>query len=145
MKFSGKKIISVAAVALISATLITGDVFASKYRSIISGFFGCTEQIDGDKTTIDEGAKTGDQLVRKMANEGVVLLRNEKNKVGRQTLPLPSTTKKINIFGWYATDSGFLLAGNGSGRSYVHKDNKVTLLGAFKEAGIEYNQEIIDI
>ena len=145
MKVSGKKIISIAAIALITATIVTGDVFAGKYRSIISGFFGCTEQIDGDKTTIDEGAKTGDQVVRKIANEGVVLLRNEKNKIGRQTLPLPATTKKINIFGWYATDSGFLLAGNGSGRSYVHKDNKVTLLGAFKEAGFEYNQEIIDI
>lgn len=97
MKFSGKKIISVATVALISATLITGDVFASKYRSIISGFFGCTEQIDGDKTTIDEGAKTGDQLVRKMANEGVVLLRNEKTKLGVKLYHYHLPLKKLTF------------------------------------------------
>lgn len=144
MKKTGK-IISVCSVALISAALIVGDVFAGYYRSIISTFFGCTEQIEGDKTQVEEGAKSGDEVVRKIANEGVVLLKNEKNKSGKPTLPLAKNNRKINVFGWGATDAGFLLAGNGSGKSVSHEENKVTLLDAFKASGFEYNEEIIGI
>lgn len=144
MKKTGK-ILSICSVALLSTAIIVGDVFAGYYRSIISGFFGCNEQVEGDVNKVDEGAKSGDQVVRKIANEGVVLLKNDNNKLGKPTLPLEKNNRKINIFGWGATDDGFLLAGNGSGKSVSHPDNKVTLLKAFEESGFEYNKEVIDI
>lgn len=145
IKVKPVQIIVVAIIAVIAIALIVGDVIAYSYAPIISGFFGSNEQIGGDAAAIEEAAKSGDELVRKIGNEGVVLMKNEDGEDGKPTLPLPENEKKINIFGWGATDSGFLLAGNGSGRSYVHPDNKLTLLGAFEEAGFEYNQEIIDI
>lgn len=138
-------LIAVCVLAVLMIALIVGDCFAYRYSSIISGFFGSNEQLNADQGKVDEAAKTGDEVVRKLANEGVVLMKNEANKEGKNTLPLPATTRNINIFGWGATDSGFLLSGNGSGRSYVHPDNKVTLLKAFKDSGFTYNQEIIDI
>lgn len=144
MKKTGK-ILSILSITLISAAIVVGDVFAAEYAPIISTFLGCTEQIEGDNHKVEEGAKSGDEVVRKIANEGVVLLRNENNKLGKPTLPLDKNNRKINVFGWGATDDGFLLAGNGSGKSVSHKDNKVTLLQAFKENGFEYNEEVIDI
>lgn len=147
MKGFGKvgKIVTLSIMIAVSAALIVGDAFAVKYAPVISGFFGTAEQIGGDDALIEQGAKNGDEVVRKLANEGVVLMKNGLNKSGKPTLPLPEETKKINIFGWGATDSGFLLSGNGSGRSYVHEDNKVTLLQAFKQSGFEYNDEVIKI
>lgn len=140
-----KRIISLSAIGLMTAGIAIGDYFASYYRSIISTFLGCAEQIEGDHSKVEEGAKSGDEVVRKIANEGVVLLRNENNKEGKPTLPLASSQRKVNVFGWGATDDGFLLAGNGSGKSVSHKDNKVTLLQAFQKAGFTYNEEVISI
>lgn len=143
-----KHIVVLCIMAVIAIALIVGDVFAYSYAPIISGFFGSNEQISGDSAAIEEAAKSGDELVRKLANEGVVLMKNGNNDEGKPTLPLEKPADgpiKVNVFGWGATDSGFLLAGNGSGRSYVHEDNKVTLLQAFEQNGFEYNKEIIQI
>lgn len=143
-----KHIIVLCVMAVIAIALIVGDVFAYSYASIISGFFGSNEQISGDSAAIEEAAKSGDELVRKIGNEGVVLMKNGNNSKGKPTLPLEKPADgniKVNVFGWGATDSGFVLAGNGSGRSYVHEDNKVTLLQAFEQNGFEYNKEIIQI
>lgn len=149
LKGKMKHVIVLCIMAVIAIALIVGDVFAYSYASIISGFFGSNEQISGDSAAIEEAAKSGDELVRKIGNEGVVLLKNGNNSQGKPTLPLSKPENgnkiKVNIFGWGATDSGFLLAGNGSGRSYVHPDNKVTLLQAFDQNGFEYNKEIINI
>ena len=50
-------------------------------------------------------------------------------------LPL-NKTDKINLFGWAATDQGFLVAGGGSGGTVIHQDNKVTLTQALEKEGI---------
>ena len=138
-------LIAVCVLAVLMIALIVGDCFAYRYSSIISGFFGSNEQLTADEDKVEEAAKTGDEVVRKLANEGVVLMKNDANKEGKTTLPLPAETRNINIFGWGSTDSGFLLAGNGSGRSYVHPDNKITLLKAFEQNGFTYNKEIVEI
>lgn len=145
LKMKPSQIVTIVLSVLFAAIMIVADCFASKYSAIISTFLGVAEQLEGDTESIEAAAKSGDEVVRKMGNEGVVLLKNETNSSGDPTLPLPESTNKINIFGWGATDSGFILAGNGSGRSYVHADLKVSLLEAFKESNFEYNQEIIDI
>ena len=142
-------IIALVVMAIVMIALIVGDAIAYSYAPIITTFFGSGEQLGGDAATIEEAAKSGDELVRRLGNEGVVLMKNEARADGKPTLPLDKNADgspiKVNIFGWGATDAGFLLAGNGSGRSYVHPDMKVTLLDAFSQNGFEYNQEIIDI
>ena len=149
IKLKVGQIVALAVMAIVLAALIVGDVMAYSYASIITTFFGSGEQLGGDAAAIEEAAKSGDELVRKMGNEGVVLMKNEMGEDGEPTLPLDKNGDgspiKVNIFGWGATDAGFLLAGNGSGRSYVHPDMKVTLLDAFKQNGFEYNEEIIGI
>lgn len=130
LKGKVKHIVVLCIMAVVAIALIVGDAFAYSYASIISGFFGSNEQISGDSAAIEEAAKSGDELVRKIGDEGVVLMKNGDNSKGKPTLPLEKPSDgiiKVNVLGWGATDSGFLLAGNGSGRSYVHEDNKVTL------------------
>lgn len=139
------QIVIIIVTVIVTAIMITADCFASKYAPIISTFLGCTEQLEGDTSKVEEGAKSGDEVVRKLADDGVVLMKNAPHASGGNTLPLPASQKNINVFGWYATDAGFLLAGNGSGRSYVHPDNKVTFLQALKAGGFNYNDEIIKI
>lgn len=139
------RIVVVSLIVIIAAGLIVGDVYASRYAPIISSFLGCAEQLEGDTTKINEAAKTSDELVRKLADEGVVLLKNERDADGKPCLPLSKNKKEINIFGWGATDYGFLLTGNGSGKSLVSDELKVTLLKACTDSGITYNREIIGL
>lgn len=145
IKLKTSQIVTIVLSVFFAVVMIVADCFVNKYSAIISTFFGVAEQLEGDTESIEQAAKSGDEVVRKMGNEGVVLLKNELNASGNPTLPLPESTNKINIFGWGATDSGFLLAGNGSGRSYVHEDLRVGLLDAFKESKFDYNEEIIQI
>lgn len=140
-KIAVSQIIFMAVAAVLLAVFITVDCLCVIYKPLISSFLGCAEQLDtdDDNDKINEGAKSGDQVVRNIANEGVVLIKND------GVLPLPENKKNINVFGWGATDAGFLLVGNGSGRSYVHPDNRVGLLKAFENSGFSVNKEIISI
>lgn len=135
-----RQIVFIVVAVIVLAVMITIDCLASKYSAIISTFLGTAEKLEsGTNETIDASAASGDEVVRNIANEGVVLMKND------GILPLPASTRKVNIFGWGATDAGFLLVGNGSGRSYVHQDNRVGFLQAFTDNNFEYNKEIIEI
>ena len=51
---------------------------------------------------------------------------------------------KINLFGYNATDLGFLLTGGGSGSgAWAAEENKVTLAQAFRDAGISINEDLL--
>lgn len=137
-KLRGGQIVFIVVAALILAVMIAIDCLSVQYSAVISTFLGTAEKVEGkDNAKVEEGAKSGDEVVRNLANEGVVLMKND------NVLPLKS--RNVNIFGWGATDAGFLLVGNGSGRSYVHEDNRVGLLQAFKDSNFQYNEEIIGI
>ncbi|MBO5328522.1 MAG: glycoside hydrolase family 3 C-terminal domain-containing protein, partial [Clostridia bacterium] len=137
-----KKIVSFSAIGAVLAGLSIGNAFAFMNQQVITATLCGT----GDNLqTSSETLKLSDELCRKIGDESMVLLRNENN-----TLPLES--KKVNVFGWGATDEGFLLKGKGSGSSSIpsHNDEegkpiKKTLLTALKENDFEVNQEIIDI
>ncbi|MBO5363205.1 MAG: glycoside hydrolase family 3 C-terminal domain-containing protein, partial [Clostridia bacterium] len=79
--------------------------------------------------------EAGNALAQKVEEEGAVLLKNENNV-------LPLKNMKVNVFGWSATDAGFMPQGSGSGTG--SRNNLVTFLGALKEEGFEYNETIID-
>ena len=82
-KIKKTHIAGIAIASLFSIALIVGDCFAYKYSDIISTFLGVAEQLTGNDQSIEESAKTADGVVRKIADEGVVLLKNKENN-GKQ-------------------------------------------------------------
>ncbi len=123
--------------AVLLVALVVGNMYANSYSKVITSFLcGTGENFSGAEVVLE----ASDDLCRKIGDESIVLLKNQNN-----TLPI-SDLNKVNLFGWGATDEGFLLKGVGSGSSTISTRKQVTLLQAFEEAdvNIEYNQEIID-
>ena len=117
--------------------LAVGNMYANSYSKVITSFLCGTGEDFSDAELVLEAS---DDLCRKIGDESIVLLKNANN-----TLPITDLTR-VNLFGWGATDEGFLLKGVGSGSSTISTKKQVTLLQAFSEADvdIEYNQDIID-
>ena len=121
--------------------MIAGNIVLNTFSLIINRFFA------GDTAdTTTEDAQTAlaeaDKVVRKSAEESIVLLKNE------DYLPLKGLDK-INLFGWGSTDNGLLLTGGGSGGTTItdtlddgRARIKVDLTDALKEANIEYNTSL---
>lgn len=77
-----------------------------------------------------------DEMVQIMAADSMVLLKNE-----NQALPLAKDTK-INLFGYNATTKGLLVTGGGSGGTRTAEQNKVDMLRAFQDAGVQVNVDL---
>ncbi len=138
-KLTIKSIISLIAIGLICAILIAGNIICYTFNEVITGF------LCGGGSTLGTGALAeSDELCREIEKEGIVLLKNGNVSAGKKSLPLSADLKKVNVFGWGATDAGFVTIGVGSGSSPIYKEHEVTFLGGLKEAGIEYNTEIIN-
>ena len=75
-------------------------------------------------------------LAKQIAEEGIVLLKNEDG-----ALPLKADVKKLNVFGWGATNP--IYGGTGSG-AFNDTSNMVSLLDGLRHAGYELNQDVID-
>lgn len=130
-------------VALVLIGIMIGANIALNYFSLILHrfFAGDTTDATGEETL---GAlAAADLVVQDAAAESIVLLENKEG-----FLPL-TDLKKVNLFGWGATDYGFLLTGGGSGGTTITdslEDGtpriKIDLTDAFKQAGIEYNTDL---
>lgn len=86
------------------------------------------------KTGTKEGKiarEAGEVLSEKIANEGIVLLKNEENL-------LPLQEKKMNVFG--VSSFNFRYGGGGSGGSDTSR--AITLYKGLEEAGISYNNNL---
>ena len=122
---------------ILLVALGVGNFFAYNYATVITNFLcGTGEDFSNAKLTLKES----DALCQTIGDESMVLLKNQNN-----VLPLYDY-EYVNIFGWGATDEGFLLKGVGSGSSTISTKKQVTLLDAFDDSDeyIEYNQDIID-
>ena len=104
--------------------------------------FAFRETIDlylsGSRTNVskeakEEAAYNSRRLAAQIEAEGAVLLKNENN-----TLPLSEEITRVNVFGWASTQ----WLGSGSGFRKSGKNVDLDLLGALKEAGIAYNEEL---
>lgn len=82
----------------------------------------------------EETIAASEALVEEIAEEGMVLLKNENN-----ALPL-SGVSKLNVFGWSSTNP--IYGGTGSGS--VDTTTCVTLLQGLENAGFELNTDISD-
>lgn len=89
----------------------------------------------GDRYSLsDKTIEESEQLVQDIANEGIVLLKNEGN-----ALPLDGVSK-LNVFGWSSTNP--IYGGTGSGS--VDTSTCVSLLQGLEDAGYELNTDISD-
>ena len=118
-----KKIVQAVLIAVIALVLIAGNVVAGIMAPIISGFFA-DEGVDFNSQEVQNQLNASDALCREIAGDSIVLLKND------GALPLEAT--KVNVFGYGATDKGFLLSGVGSGSTNISKTKRVTLLQGLK-------------
>lgn len=126
------KIISLCSIGVILGALVAGNIIGVKYAPMITTFlFGTGERNGGT----EEQARS-DELCQKIAEEGIVLLKNQDNA-------LPLETKDLNVFGWSSTEQGFLLSGIGSGSSTISDDKKVSLLDGLEKDGFNINQDLV--
>lgn len=89
----------------------------------------------GEGTISEQTTEEATEVCENIAEEGIVLLKNEEN-----LLPLNSE-KKLNVFGWASINPCY--GGTGSG-SISDAYETVSLLQGLENAGIELNTEISD-
>lgn len=131
-----KRIISFSAMGLILAIALTASILAGIFAPVISNFLYGRVNFVGTEQVMQEG----DILCQEIEAEGVVMLKNEKN-----ALPL-TDVKKVNVFGWSATDNGFVISGSGSGSADERGETtKKKLLAGLTDAGFEYNKSLISM
>lgn len=88
----------------------------------------------GAGTISDETVDEAKALCTEIAEEGIVLAKNEDNI-------LPVANKKINVFGWSSTNPVY--GGTGSG-SLSDAYPTVSLLEGLEKAGFEVNQDLVN-
>lgn len=130
------KIIQLTSIGVILAGLIAGNAVAIHFSPMITTFLSGTGNRGFDSDEFNKTSTESDALCQKIAEEGIVLLKNED-----EALPMKEE-KKINVFGWSSTDQGFLLSGIGSGSSTIQDEKKISLLKGLEKDGFEYNKEL---
>jgi len=130
MKRSVKKLIRAEAwVAILLALVITVNLICfGPMSSMIS-------LATGNGTITEETSDEATELCTEIAEEGIVLLKNEEN-----ILPL-ADDNKLNVFGWASTNPCY--GGTGSG-SLSDAYETVSLLQGLADAGFETNSGLTD-
>ena len=95
-------------------------------RSLLNQVLADPMALD-EETTADSAA-----LAEEIADEGIVLLKNDDN-----ALPI-STDTKLNVFGWGSTQPVY----GGTGSGDVDETTAVSLLQGLKNAGFELNDSL---
>ncbi|RKL67000.1 beta-glucosidase [Salipaludibacillus neizhouensis] len=113
--------------------LIIGVTIGPRVTSVLENVTGKHITIETTGAEADEAREAADDVSEEIANEGLVLLKNENNS-------LPLADKKMNVFGSDAFT--FKYGGGGSGAS--DQTRAVNLFDALTNADIEYNQELYD-
>lgn len=136
----GAIVLALVAVILIGA-LIPMNIILSYYAPTLHMVFGGSSAGQETSQAAEEALAAGDEMVRELAEDSMVLLRNESSS-GESALPLKEEERAVNLFGFGATDDGFLLTGKGSGGSTINDSKKVTLTKAFTDEGFSVNTEL---
>ncbi|WP_161598898.1 glycoside hydrolase family 3 N-terminal domain-containing protein [Bacillus mesophilum] len=113
--------------------LIVGVTLGPTALSAVENMTGKHINIDTTSAEAVKAREAADAISEEIANEGIVLLKNENNS-------LPLADKKLNIFGSNAFS--FKYGGGGSGGA--DQTRAVPLFDALESAGIQYNQELYD-
>ncbi len=117
---------------LFLAVVVVLNVVVSSMSTMINSYLGNSSV---DTARLADATATSKELSIEAEAESAVLLENK-----NATLPLASDVKKVNVFGWAATD--WLSGGSGSGGVARMETD---FLQALRDYGIEYNQDLIDM
>ena len=142
MKFKTKHKIYMAIMAFILIITIGINVPCIMFFELITQFLhGDGENMSGLETS---GAlEMSDEMCRDIEEEGIVLLKNE-----NETLPMSkSDLSQVNVFGWRAINNAWIAGGSGSvnGNNKTTREKCVTLLEAFEDNDVLYNEELISM
>ena len=134
-KFS--KWIYLAVSVFITGALAVGTEVVRSYDAIIAGALNAANNTStNDNIITNDGVETlGSALCAELIEEGAVLLKNKELESGENSLPLHSRKRAVNIFGYGATDEGWLQYGIGSGSTKPQAKKSVNLLDAFETYG----------
>jgi len=140
-KKSIKKVISIAAMSLIFSIITAGNIVAGYFGEMITTYFyGSGIDFEENETFSQAIAESLDLNV-KIAEEGIVMVRNENN-----ALPMSdSELEKVNVFGWSSSPGGWLCGSDGSaasnsGSSRAKVKGIIQVLN--EENNIETNEEL---
>lgn len=149
-----KRIVCFSVMAVVIIALAIGNVVAGIYNQQITNFLVGTGE---DFSEASEVLQESDQLVRTLAEDSIVLLKNQEDADGEPALPLTEADEEsegmcVNLFGVSAYDpndaasfDGFLMKGIGSGSSTILESKAVTLTDALDEYGIHYNTDLASV
>ncbi len=115
-------------VFLLTLVIVVTNILMGPVYSMVNMAMG------GGKIS-DESVEQAKDLCTEIAEEGIVLLKND-----AAALPLAAGTK-VNVFGWSSTNP--IYGGTGSGALSAAYPT-VDFLQGLTDAGIEYNQELVD-
>lgn len=118
---------SVVALAVVGVGIKVGPTAAHMY----SVMTGKNITINTETPAGEKARAAGNEVARKIANEGIVLMKNEDRS-------LPLDDKTVNVFGTASFD--FRYGGGGSGG--IDTSEAVNLFDGLKNAGIEYNKQL---
>lgn len=121
--------------SVITVAAAIGNYLAlSTYKNSIDALFTTTENADAD---IETQESDWYELCYEIANQGMVLIKNENN-----TLPLDTSSgnTKINLLGYRAYDPIY----SGSGSANTSSENAIDVKTALEDAGFEVNPACLD-
>lgn len=114
--------------------LLIAVVLVKPYVSDVLSIMSRMDNISTDSQEAKDAKDHGFEIARQIADEGLVLLKNDDNL-------LPLETPKLNVFGISSTS--IRSAGGGSGSS--DQSNLISLYDALEMSGIEYNPSLADV
>ena len=124
---------AVGAVAVVGG-LVAANVAMAVLGDTVESFLG-SDVVDVTPEEREATFDTGRSLAQRVEGEGLVLVRNED-----ATLPLSSSTRQVNVFGWASTQ--WVASGSGSGQVAGKTRG---LLDALSDYGISYNTQLTDM
>ncbi len=129
-------IVSLSAICLVSSILAVANSVAFKFQGQLDLYFSKSgNTYDSQKVT--ETLTQGKELAEEICQNGNVLLKNN------NVLPLEpeDNSYKANIFGWGASEKGFMYQGGGSSEGGYSAD-KISLYAAFRNYGFDINESL---
>ena len=133
----GKKAVVIVVTSIILVLLLVVNIACGMFADMLTGMLAGS----GESEQLQAARQTSAALDEQIEGEGVVMVQNNNG-----VLPLSKTdSAKVNVFGWSATQ--WVRGGSGSGQVQQPGDGSapVGILEALKAAGIEYNEELINM
>lgn len=135
MKVKRSAVILIAIVCFLTVVLIAANIALSIFDGTLDKVFGTVTYMRNEED-VDKAIENSRKLALEVEEEGAVLLMN------KDYLPKADITK-VNMFGWASYSPISCMVGSGAVANDA--DRRISLTGAFEEAGISYNTDIEDM